>query len=1198
MPEKINPYIAGAPVLETRMFFGREDVFSWIERSLSGKFVDHILVLHGQRRVGKTSVLKHIGNRLPKDYIPIFIDLQGRVNTTLPRFLWWLSREITRALEMPEPERGRFESDPDYFETSFLEEVENKLGDQVLLLTFDEFDTLESTSAQEGLALPFMAILKHLMDHKKLNFIFSIGSSGRKLENMQAAYTSFFKQALYRKISFLGEGDARDLITKPVESIMKYELDAVDYIYEITSGHPYFIQLICHELFSVCQKSGKWQVGKADVEGVLDAVIERGTVNLKFVWDEASELEKWALAGLSQFERGADLSELEKQLKKFKVRFIHQDLESALLHLREKDVLASGNRFVIHLLKLWLVQNRSLEQVREELNKVNPLVSRLLQVGHEYLDQGELEKAIDAFQEALQAEEDNYEVRMGLAGAYMAREDYGRAAVEYEEILTLYPEDVATQSGYCESYLSLGDFRFAMGRLDEAEYAYQQALKINPRHADGCKRMARLYHHRAVAAISGKESIALEQARKALEYTPADKSLQASVQELEALADGKREMKEVLLAWGRRAGENQHWQEAADLLEAYQRLESGDQTVLAALEDIRAKAREEQLERLRLQAQRMERLGEYDEAIFALEKYLELKPENAQQVPQHIERLKEERKQARLAEKRAEGKPFWQRPAVWVGFAALAVIALLLAIPASPLRMALAQPTQETVVEERIVVATPVPTEVPTPTPAPLPYKWTRVTSVQFLEKDQIQSVKIHPNDADIIYIGTRSSGVYKSNDGGISWQPANNGITGGDILQIVIDPKEPNTIYVCERVVGVFKTEDGGATWRRLNTMMAETFWEKTWWMAISHLAMDPADPAHLVYTNGSDISESRDAGETWVNLEIPFSDPGLVAIDPISGNLVAAAGKHWSEDEPVRYYLSDDKREMWQLTYEEFPPYGYREGNYIYDHVQNKLMFSIGRAATSEDGGLTWKGGDNIPAAISAEGAYYTRASNMLCIYERGIIPHDKSQLYPCRTISNSISDLEIIAVAFSNSNRVVAVGRDGIWVTDNGGDKWYERVNGLGSIDNSFGFDIDRSMIYIGGDGFFSYDLEENSFRDISKSSCGTYPTQPWEQAVCSSRFNFQGEEIPWDQFWDFRDSNQVQLNDAERDPQDPDNFYLATGDGVYLSTDGGESWDPINDGFLNMRIVYDLAFDPKNPDDLYALTPYGIYKLEEK
>lgn len=99
MTNILNPYIAGAPVVETSMFFGREDIFGWIERSLPGKFVNHILVLHGQRRVGKTSVLKQIPRHLPQNYVQVFFDLQGRTNTTLDRFLWWMASEITRTLK-------------------------------------------------------------------------------------------------------------------------------------------------------------------------------------------------------------------------------------------------------------------------------------------------------------------------------------------------------------------------------------------------------------------------------------------------------------------------------------------------------------------------------------------------------------------------------------------------------------------------------------------------------------------------------------------------------------------------------------------------------------------------------------------------------------------------------------------------------------------------------------------------------------------------------------------------------------------------------------------------------------------------------------------------------------------------------------------------------------------------------------------
>jgi len=365
MEKIINPYIAGSPVVETRMFFGREDVFDWIERSLGGQYADHILVVHGQRRVGKTSVLKQLSNQLPQKYIPVFFDLQGRTHTTLDRFLWWLSREIARVLKQDRdiaispPDRELFAKDIEYFEGRFLPSLQPLLGDEnVLLLTFDEFDNLEESDVKEALAQPLIDHLRRMMGYPNLNFIFSIGSSGRKLENMQAGYTEFFKTALYKKISFLSQDDAHRLITMPVEGIIEYDKEAVQNIYEIVSGHPYFMQLICHELFSRCQKTGQRIISSADVDSVLDDVVERGTVNLKFTWDESSDLEKWSLASLIQLEKKRDSRAVADFLTRQRVRFSQQALDSALLHLREKDVLTEDNDFVNRLLQLWLKKNR------------------------------------------------------------------------------------------------------------------------------------------------------------------------------------------------------------------------------------------------------------------------------------------------------------------------------------------------------------------------------------------------------------------------------------------------------------------------------------------------------------------------------------------------------------------------------------------------------------------------------------------------------------------------------------------------------------------------------------------------------------------------------------------------------------------------------------------------------------------------
>jgi AAA+ ATPase superfamily predicted ATPase len=64
MNDFLNPNIAAASVVEPSMFFGQEDVFNWIEQNLSGRFVNHFLVIHGQRRLGKTSVIKQLPNRI------------------------------------------------------------------------------------------------------------------------------------------------------------------------------------------------------------------------------------------------------------------------------------------------------------------------------------------------------------------------------------------------------------------------------------------------------------------------------------------------------------------------------------------------------------------------------------------------------------------------------------------------------------------------------------------------------------------------------------------------------------------------------------------------------------------------------------------------------------------------------------------------------------------------------------------------------------------------------------------------------------------------------------------------------------------------------------------------------------------------------------------------------------------------------
>jgi len=78
MPPKLaprNPYVAGKALGDAGGFFGREDIFRLVETVLSSS-AQNAVVLFGQRRIGKTSILLQLHNRLPSPpFRPIYFDL-------------------------------------------------------------------------------------------------------------------------------------------------------------------------------------------------------------------------------------------------------------------------------------------------------------------------------------------------------------------------------------------------------------------------------------------------------------------------------------------------------------------------------------------------------------------------------------------------------------------------------------------------------------------------------------------------------------------------------------------------------------------------------------------------------------------------------------------------------------------------------------------------------------------------------------------------------------------------------------------------------------------------------------------------------------------------------------------------------------------------------------------------------------------
>ncbi len=374
-----NPYVAGSPVSRPEMFFGRTDVFEFIRGALVGQHQDNVIVLYGKRRTGKTSVLYQMHRNLDKRYLPILIDLQALTMDSLSGFFWEVASTIRRALrreyqiDMARPERGDFEADPlQGFEDGFMPAVTEAIGDRHLLLMVDEAARLDEQVEAGKLPSDVFGHIRSLMQHTtSLNFIFCVGE---RLELMRSQYAMLFNVALYKEISFLDRRAAESLIVQPTQGLYGYQPEAIDRIIEITSGHAYFMQLLCHSLFARWQRENKPSIAVEDVEAVVSEVVERGAANLKFDWDESLPVEKLFLGAMAEAtEKGAGSvtsRHVDDVLRRYDIQVPQGEMVSAQRSLIGKELVfgAEEVRFAIDFLRLWVRQHERVEWVKEELS--------------------------------------------------------------------------------------------------------------------------------------------------------------------------------------------------------------------------------------------------------------------------------------------------------------------------------------------------------------------------------------------------------------------------------------------------------------------------------------------------------------------------------------------------------------------------------------------------------------------------------------------------------------------------------------------------------------------------------------------------------------------------------------------------------------------------------------------------------------
>lgn len=359
-----NPYIIGVPLTEQQeLFVGRSDACARIEQLLLDKSSPPLL-LYGQRRMGKTSLLNNMGRLLPSTIAPLFVDLQGPASQASDHagLLYNVARGMTdsarrqRGLDLPLLSRQALALDPFTRFDEWLDEVELALGACTALLALDEFEALESAIARERFdEEAVLGMLRHLIQHRSHFKVLLAGS--HTLEELQR-WASYLINVQVVHIGYLTQDEARQLVERPVRGFaLRYEPDASRRVLDLTRGHPFLVQLLCAEIVALKNEqppAARRLASLADVETAAPEALAHGS--FFFADIQRNQIDEMGLALLRTLAAQGEGAAMSREALEWRLARSPDQTLNLLTRRELIETAEGGYRFQVELIRRWFAQ--------------------------------------------------------------------------------------------------------------------------------------------------------------------------------------------------------------------------------------------------------------------------------------------------------------------------------------------------------------------------------------------------------------------------------------------------------------------------------------------------------------------------------------------------------------------------------------------------------------------------------------------------------------------------------------------------------------------------------------------------------------------------------------------------------------------------------------------------------------------------
>lgn len=240
-----------------------------------------------------------------------------------------------------------------------------------------------------------------------------------------------------------------------------------------------------------------------------------------------------------------------------------------------------------------------------------------------------------------------------------------------------------------------------------------------------------------------------------------------------------------------------------------------------------------------------------------------------------------------------------------------------------------------------------------------------------FLEAVHPYAIAINPKNPDVIYVATghagpleenpTSGGIYKTIDGGATW---NQVLTNVYVYSMQLDPVNPDKILVGSKGSGIYRSVDAGANWTNYTTGLPT---QSATLEDILDIRFDKVNPliAYIATYNGG-VYKTTNGGTTWVATGLKHGPLLRLAIAPSNRAVIYAGGKgpdpYQVSDGLIHLYKSSDSAVTWKsLT---IPIVGTNDTPFTYGLAANPKNLLEAYVAISGwgvfktiDGGSNWK-------------------------------------------------------------------------------------------------------------------------------------------------------------------------------------------------------------------------------------------------